>query len=158
MPRVHYTDLTRASCWLCDRERGELCHVHDPRMRRYLPDADAQEDDAPVRMAWARPGDLPMPTQSPVLDVFLDRHGPAWRLYLSPDSWCPPMIQRHLGDHREAFPVAEPDLANLDKLMWAADAPYDKTIAKSGAVQVVARGRSAAALLPWLEGLVEDAR
>jgi hypothetical protein len=21
---------TAANCWLCDRERGELCHVHDP--------------------------------------------------------------------------------------------------------------------------------
>jgi len=24
---------TADSCWLCDRERGELCHVHDPVMR-----------------------------------------------------------------------------------------------------------------------------
>jgi hypothetical protein len=21
---------TRETCWLCDRERGELCHVHEP--------------------------------------------------------------------------------------------------------------------------------
>jgi hypothetical protein len=22
-------DDTAATCWLCDRERGELCHVHE---------------------------------------------------------------------------------------------------------------------------------
>ena len=25
----HLTTDTSATCWLCDRDRGELCHVHE---------------------------------------------------------------------------------------------------------------------------------
>lgn len=24
---------TAPACWLCDRERGDLCHVHDPNFQ-----------------------------------------------------------------------------------------------------------------------------
>lgn len=44
---------TAESCWLCDRERGELCHVHDPVERAW--GARRREDDE-VPMAWAAEG------------------------------------------------------------------------------------------------------
>jgi hypothetical protein len=31
---VQLGDDTAANCWLCDRARGELCHVHERREER----------------------------------------------------------------------------------------------------------------------------
>lgn len=62
------------------------------------------------------------------------------------------MLRDRLDEHLEAFPVAEPDLGALGKHMWQCDAPYEKRGATAG-VQIAARGRSATALLVWLEGL-----
>lgn len=36
-------DDTRPNCWLCDRNRGELCHVHD----------DKNEDDSEALLSWS---------------------------------------------------------------------------------------------------------
>jgi hypothetical protein len=50
--RRHDTDDTATSCWLCDREHGEICHVHDPaeRARR-----ERCENDALLDAAWVLP-------------------------------------------------------------------------------------------------------
>ena len=69
-----------------------------------------------------------MTQQSPVLDIFIGTDRAAWRLYVAPHAWCPPMLR----DHLEAFPVAEPDLAELDRHTWANDAPYEKRVTKTG--------------------------
>lgn len=39
---------TAGSCWLCDRDRGELCHVHEPREAKDEPD-----------LAWVQPTSEP---------------------------------------------------------------------------------------------------
>jgi hypothetical protein len=56
--RRHYTNDTAASCWLCDHERGELCHVHDPVMRSFLAVKDGLvggHGDEPISGAWIVP-------------------------------------------------------------------------------------------------------
>lgn len=96
-----------------------------------------------------------MTTQTPVIEAFIGRDGDAWRLYIAPSSWCPPMLRSPLDDHLEAFPVAAPDLKQLDAQMWSCDAPYEKHETSLGGVEIKAKGRSATALLVWLEALLE---
>jgi hypothetical protein len=57
--RIRYTDLTAPTCWLCDRDRGELCHIHDPKMRKYLVVKDGwiEVDEEKVEVAWSRPAE-----------------------------------------------------------------------------------------------------
>ena len=92
--------------------------------------------------------------QTPAVDVFIGRDHGGWRLYVARGSWCPPMLRDRLDEQLEAFPVGEPDLEELERHMWDCDAPYEKREATMG-VQITARGRSATALLVWLEGLFE---
>lgn len=42
---------TSEACWLCDRERGDLCHVHEP--------VSKTEESEPPELSWA----LPMETE-----------------------------------------------------------------------------------------------
>jgi hypothetical protein len=51
---AHYTDFTAASCWLCDHDGGELCHVHDPREHRYLAvrDGFVSAPEEPCEIGW----------------------------------------------------------------------------------------------------------
>jgi hypothetical protein len=42
-------DDSRATCWLCDRERGELCHIHE---RLDTPDSEGQPEPD---VAWSTP-------------------------------------------------------------------------------------------------------
>ena len=97
-----------------------------------------------------------MTEPAPVIDVFFSRHGDAWRLYLAPGSWAPPMLRDRTDEHGEIYPVGEPDLADLDRHMWATDAPFEKRGATTGGVQIVARGRSAVVMLVWLERLLGE--
>jgi len=36
---------TAATCWLCNRVAGELCHVHDPTFVRRRLEHDAERDE-----------------------------------------------------------------------------------------------------------------
>jgi hypothetical protein len=51
---AHYSDFTAASCWLCDRETSELCHVHDPCERRHLAVKDGFVSvlEEPCEVGW----------------------------------------------------------------------------------------------------------
>ena len=98
-----------------------------------------------------------MDPKRPTLDVFLCRQGDAWRLDFSPQSWRTPFLL-HMDDHGVVFPVGRPDLDELDRAMWNADAPYEKRMSRGGGVQVVANGRSAIALVAWLTKLIEEGR
>lgn len=100
-----------------------------------------------------------MTEQAPVLDLFFSKHGDAWRLYLAPESWAPPMLANHMDEHREIYPVREPDLDDLERHMWAGDAPYLKRVASLGGVELGAKGRSAVVMLVWVasEGVVDAA-
>ncbi len=95
-----------------------------------------------------------MTEQAPALDLFLSRHGDAWRLYVAPGSWAPPVLANRMDEHREIYPVREPDLDDLERHMWAADAPYSKRVTSLGGVELGATGRSAVVMLVWLEGLL----
>lgn len=96
-----------------------------------------------------------MKPQWPVLDVFIGKDHDAWRLYVAGSSWCPPMLRDRLDANREAFPVAQPDLDDLDRHMWATDSPYEKTVTTNGGAELLAKGRSAVTMLVWLEGLFD---
>jgi hypothetical protein len=95
-----------------------------------------------------------MTSPSPVIDVFVGPDHGGWRLYFARTSWCPPMLRDHLDENLEAFPVKEPDLADLDRHMWSCDAPYEKSVTKHGGVEIRARGRSAIVLGVWIEGIL----
>jgi hypothetical protein len=93
---------------------------------------------------------------SPVFDLFIGRHGDAWRLYAAPTSWKPDLLRWRMDERGEIFPVARPDLAKLDHLMWNANAPFDRRPTTDGGVEILAQGRSAKVLLlGWLAGIVE---
>jgi hypothetical protein len=96
-----------------------------------------------------------MTPKTPVLDLFIGRDGDAWRLYVTSTSWKPELLRRRIDEHGEIFPVAAPDLADLDRLMCDADAPFERRPTTDGGVEVLAQGRSAKVLLlGWLTGIV----
>ena len=96
-----------------------------------------------------------MAPKTPVLDLFIGRDGNAWRLYVAPTSWRPELLRRRMDERGEIFPVAAPDLADLDRVMCNADAPFDRRPTADGGVEVLARGRSAKVLLlGWLAGII----
>lgn len=39
---------TAATCWLCNRATGELCHVHDPEFVRMRAEWDEEGELGPV--------------------------------------------------------------------------------------------------------------
>jgi len=67
-----------------------------------------------------------MTPKTPVLDLFIGRDGDAWRVYVAPTSWKPEVLRRRMDEHGEIFPVAAPDLADRDRVMWNADAPFER--------------------------------
>ena len=96
-----------------------------------------------------------MTPKTPVLDLFIGRDGDAWRLYVAPTSWKPELLRRRMDERGEIFPVATPDLADLDRVMRNAGAPFDRRLTTDGGVEVLAQGRSAKVLLlGWLTGIV----
>ena len=94
-------------------------------------------------------GDRPL-----TIEVFLGRHGSAWRLYVAETSWLPPELHAKLDEHREAVLVSAPDLEELDRYMWKHDSPYQKREVKFGGVELLAKGRSAIHLAGWLTDLL----
>jgi hypothetical protein len=92
--------------------------------------------------------------KTPVLDLFIGRDGDAWRLYVAPTSWMPELLRRRMDERGEIFPVAAPDLADLDRLMGNADAPFVRRPTTDGGMEIFARGRSAEVLIGWLRGIV----
>jgi hypothetical protein len=95
-----------------------------------------------------------MTPKAPVLDLFIGRDGDPWRLYVAPTSWRPMLLRDRMGERGSIFPVAKPDAEDLDRFMWKLDSQYDKRVTADGGVEILAKGRSAIALLVWLEGLV----
>jgi hypothetical protein len=95
-----------------------------------------------------------MTTQTPVLDVLIGRDREAWRLYVSATSWQPTVLQNRMDERGSIFPVARPDVQNLNRFMLNVDCSYDKRLTTDGGVEILAKGRSAIALLVWLERIV----
>ena len=96
--------------------------------------------------------------KAPILDIFIGRHGDAWRLYVAPTSWKPGLIRNRMDERGEIFPVARPDIDDLDRFMWDLDSPFERRPTTDGGVEILAKGRSAVTLLVWLEGIVETER
>lgn len=84
------------------------------------------------------------------IELFFSRDGSAWRLYAR--GWVAPYVRDKLDRHREAFPVAQPDAADLERYMWNLDAPYAQQRATSGGLAIEAAGRSAVMLWEWIDG------
>ncbi len=85
--------------------------------------------------------------KKPELDLFIGRDGDAWRLYVAPTSWKPELLRRRMDERGEISPVAAPDLADLDRVMANADAPFERRPTMDGGVEILAQGRSAKVLL-----------
>lgn len=84
------------------------------------------------------------------LELFFGRDRDAWRLYVH--GWAAPFIKAKLDANNEAFPVAEPDLVDLEKYMWGLDAPYVAKTTTAGGVMIEASNRSAIVIWEWLDG------
>ncbi|MGO9837775.1 MAG: hypothetical protein ACLP1X_26605 [Polyangiaceae bacterium] len=96
-----------------------------------------------------------MAPEIPILDVFIGRDGDGWRLYVAPTSWKPELLRRRMDERGDIFAVAAPDLADLDRVMCNAHAPFERRPTTDGGVEVLAQGRSAKVLLlGWLAGIV----
>jgi hypothetical protein len=92
----------------------------------------------------------PVRRQQPTLEVFFDRHGDAWRLYVR--GWTPPYVRVKLDEHGEAFPVQAPDRDALRDYMWTLDAPYhEQPTTDDAGLALEASGRSAVMLWEWLD-------
>ena len=59
----------------------------------------------------------------------------------------PPMLRRWMNARREVCCAGRPDLEDLERFMWAGDAPYDKRLTGDGGVELFAKGRGL--LLRW---------
>jgi hypothetical protein len=95
-----------------------------------------------------------MISKAPVLDLFIGRDGDAWRLYVAATSWKPMLLLDRMDERGSVFPVGKPDVADLARFMWNVDSPFEKRLTADGGVEILAKGRSAIALLVWLEGIV----
>jgi hypothetical protein len=95
-----------------------------------------------------------MMPRAPVIDVFIGRDGEAWRLYFAATSWKPGLLRDLMDERGSVFPVAKPDVKDLDRFMWKVDSPYDKHVTTHGGIEILAKGRSAIAVAAWLEGIV----
>jgi hypothetical protein len=129
--------------------RDDGPHVRPPDCSASIHHASKGKDASPgATLAGVAP-------KTPVLDLFIGRDGDGWRLYVAATSWKPEVLRRRIDEHGEIFPVGAPDLATLDRVMWNADAPFDRRPTTDGGVEILARGRSAKVLLlGWLAGIV----
>jgi hypothetical protein len=94
-------------------------------------------------------------TREAKIELLFSRQGDAWRLYAH--GWVAPYVRRKLDASGEAFPVCEPDLADLERYMWKLDAPYRNKKTSVGGVMIEARDRSAIMIWEWLEALLSGA-
>jgi hypothetical protein len=88
------------------------------------------------------------------IELLFSKQADAWRLYA--DGWIGPYVRQKLDANREAFPVREPDLADLERFMWKLDAPYLKQKTSVGGVLIEAKKRSAIAIWEWLDGHLDS--
>jgi hypothetical protein len=73
-------------------------------------------------------------------------------IVLEGEPW-PLFLRRHTNADLETFPVAAPDLAALEAMMWELDAPFRKRVTERGNVELEASGLAAVCLSEWVQGL-----
>jgi hypothetical protein len=99
-----------------------------------------------------------MKPQWPVTDVLIVRDGyAAWRIYFGPRSWDPPLLRRWMNARREVCCAGRPDLEDLERFMWAGDAPYEKRLTGDGGrgVELFAKGRGGFQLAFWIAEYIQ---
>jgi hypothetical protein len=87
-----------------------------------------------------------MREQSPVLEVLIVPEDEGARLYVA--DWCSPALKARLDSQKSVKLDAMPDLGELDRFMFGADAPYRKA-STNGKHEINALGRSAIVLDEW---------
>jgi hypothetical protein len=89
-----------------------------------------------------------MSGQDVELDLFCAIVGEAYRVHVRP-TWLPDHLLDCFDDNGEAFPVYL-DFEDLDLHMRKSGVEYTKRQARSGSVQLYARGAAAQVLSNWL--------
>jgi hypothetical protein len=69
----------------------------------------------------------------------------------------PGLLRARADERGSIFPVAKPDVDDLDRFMFDTDSPYQHRRTGDGGIEIVASGRSAVTLLTWLEDVVSPA-
>jgi len=132
----------------------------DPHLRAYSAASDQAFRAHPITRSGGsdqRPerSDERDDDQAAGLGLF-SRERDAWRLYAT--GWVAPYVRRRLDAHREAYPVREPDLADLERYMWKLDAPYVRRGTSVGGTLIEAKGRSAIVIWEWLDGQLDASK
>jgi hypothetical protein len=83
-----------------------------------------------------------------LLNVFCAQEGEAWRVYVLPTR-LPRYLHQFFDRHGEAYPALL-DFDDLDRFMTANGVQYEKRVARTGGVELTARGQSATFLAQWL--------
>ncbi len=83
-----------------------------------------------------------------LLNLFCSPLNEAWRVYLGP-AWLPPYLSPFFDADGEAYPVLL-DFEELDRQMQKQGAAFEKRVAKTGGIELTARGASAKVLATWL--------
>lgn len=83
-----------------------------------------------------------------LLNIFCDPIGEVWRVYVR-HTWLPRSLHQCFDKNGEAYPVVL-DLEDLDRRMASAGFEFEKRVARTGGVELLARGRAAAMLAAWL--------
>lgn len=82
------------------------------------------------------------------LNLFCSPVRGAWRVMLG-TTWLPPYLLRYFDADGEAFPLVL-DFEELDRQIEKQGAVVEKRVAKSGGVELTARGGSAKVVANWL--------
>lgn len=88
------------------------------------------------------------PNEATVLNLFFSEEGDAWRAHVRP-TWLPRYLHAFFDAHGEAYPVLL-DLDDLKQHMRAHGAEYEQRVARTGGVELTARGAAAGELAVWL--------
>ena len=96
-----------------------------------------------------------MSALTPVIELLFVPEGDGARLYVA--GWCPVTVRERLDAVRSVRIPAFPDLADLEKFMWNADAPY-RVRAMGPNVEIEARGRAAVVVGEWVNSCFADRR
>jgi hypothetical protein len=140
VPEAFDRDGGSEACWLCDHSTGERCHVHESRQGDSEPGAVVLPVDERPVTSRADPSETK-------IHLLFSRELDGWRL--DARGWIAPAMRQRLNPNR--FPVREPDLADLERFMWKASAPYLLKRTATGGVLIEAEDRSAVMVCEWLK-------
>lgn len=83
-----------------------------------------------------------------LVNLFCSPLKDAWRVHLG-SAWLPPYLLQYFDAEGEAYPVLL-DFEELDRQLQKQGAVVDKRVAKTGGIELTARGASAKLVAAWL--------